>query len=87
MIAEYDISLGRVRARDTQKGSRARQNNPRLVKFAGLCQPRSIPNAAHVDIVTDGEAKPRALSSGIGRERWDLFSSGAMRVRSDKEVY
>ena len=68
MIAEYDISLGRIRARDAQKGSRARQNNPRLVKFAGLCQPRSIPNAAHVDIVTDGEAKPRALSSRIGRE-------------------
>jgi len=36
MIAEYDISFGRVRARDAQKGSRARQNNLRLVKFAGL---------------------------------------------------
>jgi hypothetical protein len=87
MIAEYDISLGRVRVRDAQKGSRARQNNPKLVKFAGLCQPQSIPNVAHGDIVTDGEAKPRALSSRIGREKWDLFSSEAMRVRSDKEGY
>ena len=87
MIADYDISLSRVGARDVQKGSRARRNNPKLVKFAGLCQPRSIPNVAHGDIVTDGEAKPRALSSRIGREKWDLFSSEAMRVRSDKEGY
>jgi hypothetical protein len=52
-----------------------------------MFQPRSIPNAAHGDIVTDGEAKPRALFSRIGREKWELFSSEAMRVRSDKEAY
>src|SRR3974390_1656429 len=51
--------------------SRARQNDPKLGEFAGLCvnldRPRML---LHDDVVTDGEAKPRAFSGRFsGEER------------------
>src|SRR3974390_878095 len=49
--------------------SRARQNNPKLCKFAGLCV--NLDQAAmllHDDVVTDGEAKPGSFSGRFSSE-------------------
>src|SRR3974390_2288850 len=49
--------------------SPARQNNPKLGEFAGLCV--DLDQAAmllHDDVVTDGKAKPRAFSGRFSSE-------------------